>query len=363
MPAWLITRYDDVRRVLSDAATFSSAGGAQAAFLNATMEKETAARLAAKNPGSIIDMDPPGHTRLRRLLTPEFTVKRMRALRPRVEWIVNERLDAMEKSGGPVDLVQEFALPVPSLVICELLGVPYEDRDDFQRRSSAQTDFRISVERRLAYGVESSAYMGTLVAKQRLDPGDDLLGMIVREHGDTVSDEELAGLCALVLFAGHETTASMLGMGALLLLLHPDQAALVRDDPEYTDQAVEELMRYLSAVNTPAVRTATRDVTIGDQLIRKDDAVVCSLPLANRDESLLDDPDVFDIRRKPVSHVALGHGIHHCLGAPLARMEMRIAFPALLRRFPKLRPAVPLEEIRFRPSSIAHGLQTFPVTW
>jgi cytochrome P450 len=363
MPAWLVTRYDDVREVLGDARRFSSSDQARMERISLVVGEEAAARLTFQAPGWFIGADPPEHTRLRRLLTPEFTVKRMRPLQPRIEAIVAEHLDAISRSDRPVDLMQAFALPVPSLVICELLGVPYADRRDFQRRSNAQLDMKSSLEDRTAAAEESREYMATLVRRQRAHPGEDLLGRLVREHGDELLDEELVGLGALLLLAGHETTANMLGLGTLLLLRHPDQLAQLRDDPAIVDQAVEELIRYLTVVSSPLVRTALEDVIIGGQLIKAGDAIICSLALANRDQALGESVNVFDVTRKYTTHVAFGHGIHHCLGAPLARLEMRIAFPALARRFPTLRVAVPPEEIPFRVGSFVYGVEALPVTW
>jgi cytochrome P450 len=220
-----------------------------------------------------------------------------------------------------------------------------------------------SLEDRTAAAEESREYMATLVRRQRAHPGEDLLGRLVREHGDELLDEELVGLGALLLLAGHETTANMLGLGTLLLLRHPDQLAQLRDDPAIVDQAVEELIRYLTVVSSPLVRTALEDVIIGGQLIKAGDAIICSLALANRDQALGESVNVFDVTRKYTTHVAFGHGIHHCLGAPLARLEMRIAFPALARRFPTLRVAVPPEEIPFRVGSFVYGVEALPVTW
>ncbi len=361
-PTWLVTRYDDVRAVLSDAVSFSNANEAVRAHVAAALGEETAARVELGGP-SLLSYDPPRHTWLRRLVAPTFTVKRMYRLRHRVEAIVAEHLDAMEVKGGPIDLVEAFALPVPSLVICELLGVPYDDRAGFQRRGEAQLDLELDFAERRAVEEESRAYMAELVRRNRAHPGDNLLGTLVRDHGDELPDEELVSLGILLLVGGHETTANMLALGTLLLLRHPDQLALLRDDPGIADRAVEELMRYLSIVHTGIIRTAVKDVTIGGTVIKAGDAVAVSLPSANRDEAITDDPDVLDLTREPTSHVAFGHGNHHCLGAPLARLEMRVAFPALLRRFPGLRLAVPFEEIEFRSLSVVYGLQSLPVTW
>jgi cytochrome P450 len=362
-PAWLITRYEDVRAVLGDATSFSNSGEAVHTHLVAVLGEEAAARVPMAGQRSLIGYDPPAHTRMRRLVAPTFTVRRMRGLRPRIEAIVAQHLDALAEQGPPADLVQAFALPVPSLVICELLGVPYADRAEFQRRTRTQLDLEIDLDERQAAFDASDEYMRALVRRQRVRPGDGLLGALVREHGDELTDRELAGLGSLLLVAGHETTANMLALGTLVLLRDPGQLALLRDDPGIVDRAVEELMRYLSIVHHGVVRTATRDVIVGGMRIKAGEAVVCSLPAANRDPASVADPDVLDLTREPSPHVAFGHGIHHCLGAPLARMEMRVAYPALLRRFPGLRLAVPFEELEFRGSSIVHGVRALPVAW
>lgn len=362
-PAWLITRYEDVREVLSDATRFSNSGSSVRAYVAAAAGPEAAAGLPLGQAVPLIGYDPPEHTRLRRILAPMFTVQQMLRLLPRIEAIVTEHLDDMEKHGGPIDLVKAFALPVPSLVICELLGVPYADRTDFQRRSRALADMTLDAETQGAAFAGSRAYMAELVRHHRTEPGDSLLGALVRDHGDELSDEELLGIGNLLLFAGHETTANMLSLGALVLLRHPDQLTLLRDDRGLVERAVEELMRYLSIVHSGVIRTATEDVTIGGKAIKAGDAVVCSLTSANRDESLTGEPDTLDITREPTAHVAFGHGVHHCLGAPLARMEMRAAYPALLRRFPGLRLAIPYEDVAFRSEDSIFGLQALPVDW
>ncbi|KJE20407.1 cytochrome P450 [Frankia torreyi] len=361
VPAHLVSRYDDVREVLSDSARFSTAD--RRALTPPDAAGPTEEEYARARVGNLLSYDPPEHTRLRRMLTPEFTMRRMRALEPRIVDIVNAALDDVERAGKPADLVSTFALPVPSLVICELLGVPYADRADFQRRTADQLDASQPPQRRLALQQASRAYMATLVERARRDPGEDILGMLVREHGDDVSAEELVGIASLLLLAGHETTANMLGLGTLALLRHPDQLARVRDDPASVEPAVEELLRWLSIVHAGIPRTATTEVTIAGSTIAAGEHVVLALPGANRDPALVDDPDHLDITREPTGHVAFGHGLHHCLGAPLARLELRIAYPSLLRRFPGLALAVPYEQIAFRPYSVIHGLQALPVTW
>jgi cytochrome P450 len=356
--AYLVTRHSDVREVLADATRFSNAGAFQAPGDERSEEQRERDRA-----GMMLAFDPPEHTRLRRMLTPEFTVRRMRRLEPRIVEIVDEHLDAMERAGRPADLVASFALPIPSLVICELLGVPYADRTEFQARTGRLLDLSISMDERRELAGANQAYMDELVARARSAPGEDMLGMLVREHGTDLSSAELSGIGSLLLIAGHETTSNMLGLGTLALLRHPDQLALVRDDPAAAVPAVEELLRWLSIVHTGVVRTTTTEVEIAGHRIGAGELVLCALPTANRDPELLADPQRLDVRRGAPGHLAFGHGVHHCLGAPLARMEMRIAFPALLRRFPNLAPAVPYEDIGFRAYHFVYGLHALPVTW
>jgi cytochrome P450 len=362
--ATLVARYADVRHVLGDAETFSNS----MAFRTLPGDTRSPAEIEQARAGNLLGFDPPDHTRLRRMLTSEFTVRRMSRLEPRIVEIVDQHLDALEAAGAPADLVPSFALPIPSLVICELLGVPYADREGFQRRTARQLDLSIPVAERLPLQREGRAYMESLVAAAKADPGDDMIGMLVREHCDDNRDEdlttdELVGVANLLLIAGHETTSNMLGLGTLALLRHPDQLALVRDDPAVAAPAVEELMRWLSIVHSGILRTATRDTEIAGKPVKAGDLVVCALATANRDGELVEDADRFDVTRGAPGHLAFGHGVHHCLGAPLARMEMRIAFPALLRRFPGLALAVPFEEVPFRSFHFIYGLQALPVTW
>jgi cytochrome P450 len=349
MPAYLVCRYRDVREVLSDSVRFSNA---RTPF--SPLDEEGGA-------GMLLAFDPPEHTRLRRMLTPEFTVRRMRRLEPRVTEIVEMALDDLESAGSPADLVSHFALPVPSLVICELLGVPYTDRAEFQERSARLLDFSLPAEEQTAVRREDRAYMARLVARAQADPGEDMLGMLVRDHGDDLSTDELIGIAGLLLLAGHETTSNMLGLGTLALLRHPDQLAMIREDPARVDPAIEELLRWLSIVHSLPPRTTTADVELAGHAIPAGSVVICALPAANRDGALVENPDTLDITRGTPKHIAFGHGVHHCLGAPLARMEMRIAFPALLRRFPNL--ALADERIDYRMFSPVFGVHALHVTW
>ncbi|MFG1827500.1 cytochrome P450 [Microbispora sp. CSR-4] len=349
---WLVTRYDDVRAVLGDAARFSND------FANVI-----AAGANQEDPGGLGFRDPPEHTRLRRLLTPEFTMRRLRRLDGSIQKIVNDHLDAMERSGREADLVRSFALPIPSLVVCELLGVPYGDRSDFLRMSADRFDLSAGPEASIQAVNDSIMYLTDLVAKERANPGDGLLGTLLREHGDEVSDRELAGLADGLLTGGHDTSTSMLALGTLWLLENPEQAALVRDTDDHVDQVVEELLRYLTVVQVAFPRFAREDLVLAGQPIARGQMVLCSLTAANRDPALGADMDLAVPGRKVSPHVAFGHGIHRCIGAPLAQMEMRIAFPALLRRFPGLRLAVPFEQLAFREISIVYGLDSLPVAW
>src|SRR6478672_4257993 len=358
---FLVTRHEDVKTVLSDHERFSN--GRPPGFVvpgapNIPEEEQASARA-----GNLLGLDPPEHQRLRRMLTPEFTIRRMKRLGRRIVEIVDAQLDAMEKPGPPTDLVASFALPIPSLVICELLGVPYDDRDEFQRRSVRQLDLSIPMPERLDLQRQGRAYMGSLVERARRQPGDDILGMLVREHGSELTDEELIGVASLLLLAGHETTSNMLGLGTLALLRHPDQLAAVRDDPVLVGPAVEEMLRWLSIVHSAIPRITTTDVKIAGVPISAGQLVFVSLPSGNRDPDFIDSPEVLDIRRGAPGHLAFGHGVHHCLGAPLARMEMRIAFPALLRRFPTLELAEDFEDVAFRSFHFIYGLRSLEVTW
>jgi cytochrome P450 len=360
IPAFLVTRYEDVREVLSDPVRFSNA---RTDFPLADQLQLSRDEIAQRRAGHLLALDPPEHTRLRRMLTPEFTVRRIRRLAPRIEQIVESHLDDLEREGPPADLVSGFALPIPSLVICELLGVPYSERAQFQQRTRRQLDMSVPVEERLALQQEGREFMQGQVARAHEAPGDDMLGMLVREHGNELSEDELVGVAGLLLVAGHETTANMLGLGTLALLRNPEQFAMVRDDPAAVGSAVEELLRWLSIVPSGIPRTTTTEVTLAGHTIPAGQLVVASLVAANRDSALVSDPDRLDITRGEMGHMAFGHGVHHCLGAPLARMEMTTAFPALLRRFPKLELAVPFEEVGFRPHSFIYGLQSLPVNW
>jgi cytochrome P450 len=351
LTVWIVTGHHQAKAVLNDAEAFSNdfanmIGGVPGA--------------ATTSPGGLGFADPPIHTRLRRILTPEFTMRRLARLEPRIHDIVVERLDAIAAK-DEADLVADFALPIPSLVICELLGVPYADRDEFQRLAMARFDIFGGVTQSFGAISESLAYLRDVVRKQRLDPGDGLLGAIIREHGDDIGDDELAGLADGVLTGGFETTASMLALGALVLLEDPATRRLIHDDDAACAPFVEELLRHLSVVQVAFPRFARKDVEIDGVRIAKGDGVVVSLSGANRDPALGPDLETVDPARPATPHIAFGHGFHRCVGAELARMELRAAYPALVRRFPEMRLAVPAAELDFRRLSIVYGVERLPV--
>lgn len=348
-----VTRYADVRAAF---------GHQHAASGSGVGSDPDAPRTLFTQPGFLLNYDGPEHVRLRRMLTSAFTVRRLQQMRPWIEQIVSDRLDAMAASGPVVDLVQEFALPIPSLVICELLGVPYADRAQFQHQSAVLLDLTKTAEEQFANYAAMHAYMAKLIAGLRADPGDSLLGSVIREYGDELTNEELVGFGNLLLVAGHETTSNMLGLSTLVLLRNPDQLALVRDDDTVTNTAVEELLRYLSIV-TQLNRRAVEDLDVNGQQIEAGERLSLSVLSANQDRELVGDDASLNVRRKPVAHLTFGFGPHQCLGQQLARIELRVALPALLRRFPTLRLAVPFEEVDFRVLSPVYGLKSLPLAW
>ncbi|MFG2902623.1 cytochrome P450 [Streptomyces zaomyceticus] len=350
MPGWVITGYDLVRQVLADP-RFSS----RKDLLN-VVDFE----LPPAPPGEFLLMDEPEHSRYRKPLVGRFTARRMRLLTERVEQITTECLDAMEETGPPTDLVTAFAKPIPTIVICELLGVPYEDRSSFQEQIDTFMGGEVSDEELIAAYSATQDYLARLVAAKRANPTDDVLSELTDSD---LTDEELRGISLILLAAGFDTTANMLSLGTFALLRNPAQLAALRADPALVDQAVEELLRYLSVAKT-FMRTALVDVEVGGQTIKAGTTVVLSYHTANHDPERFTDPHLLDLRRQDGGHLAFGHGIHLCLGHQLARVEMRIAFSALLDRFPTLRLAVPAEEVGLRPETAdIYGVKSLPVTW
>jgi cytochrome P450 len=357
---WVVTGYDELRRLLADT-RFSSRQDLGVLHLPYEVPgMPTFTEPSPQEPGLFIAMDPPDHTRLRRKLTGAFTVKRMRSLEDHIVDVVERQLDEMAGRTPSVDLVAEFALPVPSLVICELLGVPYADRADFQANSAKFMVRDAGLEDKMAAFSALTGYLADLVTRKRAAPEEDILSDLARD--DDLAVEELVGISFLLLLAGHETTANMLGLGTFALLEHPDQLAALRAEPELMPGAVEELMRYLT-VTDMFLRYAAEDIELGGERIAKGSTVILSMLAANRDPRRFDDPDTLDVRRDARGHLAFGHGVHQCLGQQLARIEMRAGFAGLIRRFPTLELAVPAEQVRLRTDMNIYGVHELPVTW
>lgn len=352
---WLVTGYEESRQVLAaDPSTFSND------FSNMVGKVGIA---ADQDPGGLGFADPPAHTRLRHMLTPHFTARAMAKQEPRVREIVEDALNdlaAVAERDGVVDLQEHFALPIPSRVIMEMLGVEDDDQAEFHRLSTARFDFNEGA-KTLDYIQDAIGLLRDVVARQRRDPGPGLIGAILTEYGDSIDDVELAGLADGVLTGGLETTVSMLALGSVVLLQDPVLAARVRDDDAAVEPFVEEALRVLSVVQAGFPRFARKDLTLGGKEIFAGDVVVCSYSGANRDARVGQAMDTVVLDRPPVSHLAFGHGIHRCVGAELARLELRLAYPALVRRFPRLRLAVEPGDLPYRELSMVYGLEKLPV--
>ncbi len=353
MNVWLVTGEAEAREVLADTSSYSNDIRPFVGRRGSTTDGDI---------GGLGFTDPPEHTRLRKLLTPEFTMRRLERLRPRIAAIVERQLDEVESRGPVVDLVPNFAFPVPFLVICELLGLPDEDRDTFRQLGSARFD--VSYGGQGSFGAVSGSrkFLMEATRKQRTDPGEGLIGQIIREHGDEINDFDLGGLADGVFTGGLETSASMLALGTAVLLDHPADYQRVAQDPASVDRTVEELLRYLTVVQVAFPRFPKHDVELAGHRIAKGDVVLSHLAGANRDLRAGGAMESFDPTRAPTSHLAFGHGFHRCVGAELARMELRIAYPALARRFPDLRLATDdPDALGYRQLSIVYGLDTLPV--
>jgi cytochrome P450 len=354
---WLVTRYEDQRAILSDPRV--SADVTTPGYPLPTAITDT-------SNNSFIMMDDPQHIRLRRMVQAPFTIKRVNAMRPATQKIVDDLIDDMLSGPTPVDLVEAFALPIPSLVISEMLGVPYDDHAFFQDNSKNLVKRASTPEQRRAAHENLATYLDGLISEKTARPAGDLLSDLGAKiaAGDLTRREAL-NMAVLMLLAGHETTANMIALGTLALLEHPDQLALLRDadDPKLVASAVEELLRYLNITHTGRRRAVLADIEIAGQVIRGGEGVILSNDIGNRDPDVFPDPDRLDITRDARRHVAFGFGVHQCLGQPLARMELQIAYATLFRRIPTLRPAVGLDEIPFKHDGFVYGVYELPVAW
>ncbi|MEU1954481.1 cytochrome P450 [Nocardia rhamnosiphila] len=356
---WLVTRYEDVKLVLADP-RFSRA---------ATVGREDLPRAtpAPVRPDSLLSMDPPEHSRLRKLVAKAFTGRRVAELRPRTRAIVDEKLTALEQAGAPADLVEGFALPLPVTVICEMLGVPPRDQHRFRDFSDAILSTTAYTREQIESARDSlETYLVEVVAERRQRPTDDLLGALVaaRDEEDRLSERELVNLGVGLLIAGHETTANQIANFTYVLLTQREYWELLRAEPELIPGAVEELLRYVQlGAGAGQPRVATEDVVLSGVTVRAGDSVFVNTQAANRDENVFDHPESLDLTRQRNPHVAFGYGAHHCLGAQLARVELQVALEALLERFPSLRLSRPLDEIPWKSGLLVRGPKQLLVEW
>ncbi len=355
---WLVTRYADQRALLADPRV--SADAMRPGYPSpSAVPKEG-------SPISFILMDDPEHGRLRRMVTPPFSVKRVEALRPAIQRIADDLIDDLLAGPKPADLVDAFALPLPSLVICELLGVPYADHDFFQENSKQVINRDTTPEQKQNALVELGRYLYELMGRKLEDPGDDLLSELTGRITDgEITQADAAQMGVLLLIAGHETTANMIALGTLALFEHPEQFALLRDsdDPELIASAVEELLRYLHITHNGRRRVAVEDIEIAGETIRAGEGVILPNDIGNRDPEVFADPDSLDVRRGDHRHLAFGFGVHQCLGQQLARVELQIVYNTLYTRIPTLRPATSLENVPFKHDGSVYGVYELPVTW
>ncbi|MBV2353830.1 cytochrome P450 [Streptomyces sp. J2-1] len=354
---WLVTGYHDIRSVLAHPG------------VSADPAHDDYPRIRADDrpprPGSFITSDAPEHTRLRRMLTSTFRHRNIERLKPAVAGLTRQLLDGIENGPRPADLVADFAQPLQTRVLCELLGVPYQDHALFQRIAHTISDLEAPGAEVAAARTELSDYLLKLLERKDRDPGEDLFSELAvhRVRTGELTSLEAAGMGTLLLFAGQEPTANTLALSVLALLRDPARAALLTAEPDAVPAAVEELLRHVTVIHFGMRRVATEDITVGDVTIRAGEGIILPLQSANRDERVYDDPDTLDLRRAAQQHVAFGFGVHQCIGQPLARAELRIALPALLGRFPGLRLAVPEDRLVFRDQAVVYGVRELPVTW
>ncbi|MBO0867240.1 MAG: cytochrome P450 [Micromonosporaceae bacterium] len=357
--AWLVTRNADVRQVLVDP-RFSRAA--------ASAPEAAQTELSELVGESVLGLDPPEHTRIRSLVAKAFTARRVEQLRPRVVALVDDLLDKLEAAPRPVDLVENFSLPLPVQVICEMIGVPPQDRPEFHAWSDAMLGAGDATEEEKAAAMRGmSDYFAQLIAAKRAQPTDDLMSALIAARDaddDRLSERELVMLGIAMLIGGHETSANQINLCLLTLLHYPEQMKWLSANLDSVGQAVEEMMRFIQLGEGGGLpRIAMEEVELGGVRLPAGSAVLPALGLANRDPSVFEDPDRFDLSRKANQHMSFGAGVHHCLGAQLARMEIQEALRGLLRRLPGIRVSVPDDELRFKPGMVLRSLETLPVTW
>ena len=361
---WYITRYDDVLTVLKDTDNFIK----DQRNLEALERKQPFQPPNTAINQNMLFSDPPAHTRLRSLVNQAFTSRRVDAMQPHIQAIADRLLDQVAPQGA-MDLIAAYALPLPVIVICDLLGIPADDQDavcDWSQAIISPGRQQLNFSKRRRIMKRFIAYVRHLIQTRQQNPIDDLISALVQAEetgGDKLSAEELSGMVALLLVTGHETTVNLIGNAVLALLQNPDQLALLRDSPSLIDQAIEELLRYDGPVETSTTRWVKRDLIFQGHKLRRGDIVRVVLSSANRDSAQFSDPDRLDFTRKDNRHLAFGHGIHYCLGAPLARLEGRVALQTLFHRCPNLRLDTAPADLRWRPGVLFRGLDALPVAW
>ncbi|MFE7504669.1 cytochrome P450 [Promicromonospora sp. NPDC057488] len=359
---WLVTRYADQHALLTDPRL--SIDEKREGYPHMTRGRSVSSQ---HTPPLITNTDAPEHTRMRRTVNLPFTVKRIEAMRPRIKELVDGLLDEMLAGSGPVDLVQAFALPVPTIVITEMLGMDYGNREDFQHASHTLVSHEATDEEHAAAGAVLGGHVAAAMQAKMAQPADDVMSeLAARVQAGEMTMRGALSMSTAILIAGHETSASMIALGTLALLENPDQLEYFRsivDDPKAVAGAVEELLRYLSIVHTGVRRIANEDIEVGADVIRKDEGVILDVAAANWDPAKYPEPHRLDLTRAARSHHAFGYGAHQCLGQTLARVELQEAFRALVRRVPDLRLAVPAQDVDFAYEGVAYGLHSLPVTW
>lgn len=357
--AWLLTKHADYCSVLMDP-RFSGR------FSRPDFPTVTEARLGIdKAEKAFVGMDNPEHDHFRRMVTKEFTAKRMMALRPSIEKITDDLLDAIEAKGQPMDLVKDLAVELPALVMCELFGSPYEDHTYIAKCAAGRHGMSQSPEEAKKSAADLVAYCRALIDRKEAEPADDMISRVIQEHvlAGALSRDEFANICSMIARAGHDTTTNMIGLGTLLLLQHPEQLERLKREPELIDRAVDELLRYLTPVQFAPRRVALEDVEVNGSTIRQGDGIFAVSASANRDPDEFADPDTLDISRDASNHLSFGYGIHRCLGQGLARIELQVAFLKLFERFPNLRLAEPFEQVKFKYDSQIYGLYSLKLAW
>ena len=356
---YLLTKYSDIKTVLGDARF--SCEPVRSGFPH-VLEGRKVADIADR---SFLRIDNPEHDRLRRMVTKEFTVKRVEALRPYITSTVNRLLDTYTGLPQGSDFIEHFAAPLPTEIITRLLGIPYEDHAFFHHATRVQFGSKSTPEEVRQSLKDLFAYLEALIARKDAAPKDDIVSRLVCEQlrPGHIDRDTLINVVRLLLSAGHQTTQNMTALGVLTLLQHPDQLDIIKRQPEAIPNAVEELLRYSSVLHMGARRVALEDIDVDGKLVRRGEGVICSIPAANRDGELFPEPDQFDIAREARGHVAFGYGIHQCLGQVLARAELQVVCGELFRRLPDLRLAVPFEQLRFRHDMFVYGVHELPLTW